>query len=146
MDEQDQFLSQVLVGISEADVITIFFPLLRRALVVDTRHDDHTPPLVKVMPQVSSMEERIVTIETMRPQFGKLQSILGIPWLKSVRRLSEQGVLDCLERRLSEAGIPSDVAGVTVHQSVSQLWLIERLAYESMIKGEGYTTLWASNR
>jgi hypothetical protein len=52
MDEE-AFMSQMLAGISESDVISIFFPLLRRALVVDVRHDDDVKPMVRVMPQVN---------------------------------------------------------------------------------------------
>src|SRR5205809_80144 len=96
MDDDDQFLSQVLSGISEAEIVTIFFPLLRRALVIDTRHDDQTPHMVRVMSQVGSMEERISVIQRMRPEFGKVRSILGIPWIKSVSSLNEQGVVEQL--------------------------------------------------
>src|SRR5262245_63260986 len=103
MDEDDQFLSQVLSGISEAEIITIFFPLLRRALVVDTRHNEAVGHIVGVLPQVGSLEERIAVIERMRPQFGKARSILGIPWIKSVNSLREQGVVDRLIERLTDS-------------------------------------------
>src|SRR5436190_22927720 len=96
MDEDDQFLNQVLSGISEAEIVTIFFPLLRRALVIDTRHDVETAQMVRVMAQVGSMEERISVIEGLRPQFGKVRSILGIPWIKSIHTLREQGVIEQL--------------------------------------------------
>src|SRR5947199_7147389 len=106
MDDEDQFLNQVLAGISEAEIVTIFFPLLRRAMVIDTRHDAHTTQMVRVMPQVGSMEERITIIEGLRPQFGKVRSILGIPWIKSIHTLREQGVIEQLEKRLSDSGMP----------------------------------------
>ena len=97
MDQDDQFLSQVFSAITEADVISIFFPLLRRALVIDLRRAKdgdapESPPMIRVLGQVNSMEERISSIEQLRPDMGKIRSILGVPWLKSVRSLEEAGI------------------------------------------------------
>lgn len=145
-EDEDQFLSQVLSGISEAEIITIFFPLLRRALVIDTRHDEETAAWVQVTPQVSSMEERIAMIEQARPQFGKVRSILGIPWIKSVGTLREQGVTPRLVERLMDAGMPHNKAKAAVHDAVYQLTKVEHKAFVLLIKGDGYQTLWTARR
>lgn len=144
MDEDAEFLGQVLEGIDESDVISIFFPLLRRALVVDTRNDGETAHFVKVMPQVASMEQRIMTIERLRPQFGKVRSILGIPWIKSVRALQEQGIAERIEARLTEAGMSRSSARAAVRSALNHLWQLESLAFVKMIKGEGYKTIWTA--
>jgi hypothetical protein len=144
MEDDDQFLNQVLAGISEAEIVTIFFPLLRRALVIDTRHDDETGQMVRVMAQVGSMEERIGVIEGMRPRFGKIRSILGIPWIKSIHTLREQGVVEQLEKRLSDSGMPAFRAESAVAEAVAELTRIEHRAYVSMIMGDGYQTLWSA--
>ena len=144
MDDNDQFLNQVLAGISEAEIVTIFFPLLRRALVIDTRHDVETDQMVRVMPQVGSMEERIALIEGLRPQFGKVRSILGIPWIKSVNTLGEQGVVEQLEKRLSDSGMPLLKARMAVSEALAELTRMEHRAYVSMIMGDGYQTLWSA--
>jgi len=144
MDDDDQFLSQVLAGISEAEIITIFFPLLRRALVIDTRNNEGAGQMVRVLPQVSSMEERINAIERLRPQFGKVRSILGIPWIKSVSSLSEQGVCDQLVQRLLDTDMPPQKAQEAIERCVQELWQVEHRAFIAMIRGEGYHTLWAS--
>jgi hypothetical protein len=146
MDEEEQFLGQVLTGIAEADVISIFFPLLRRALVIDARSGPEARPMVSVMQQASSMEERIHGIERMRPELGKIRSILGIPWMKSVRLLGEQGVTECVVDRLVRAGVSAQDAKSSVAQALDQLWGIERLAFERVIRGAGYTTLWTARR
>ena len=90
MDGDDQFLNQVLSGISEAEIITIFFPLLRRALIIDTRHSEGLGHMVGVLPQVGSMEERIAVIEELRPQFGKVRIpiSLGIVPARSGTRIT----------------------------------------------------------
>jgi len=146
MDDNDHFLNQVLAGISEAEIVTIFFPLLRRALVIDTRHDVETDQMVRIMPQVGSMEERIAVIEGLRPQFGKVRSILGIPWIKSVNTLGEQGVIEQLEKRLTDSGMPPSRAEVAVSEALAELTRIEHRAYVSMILGDGYQTLWSASR
>jgi hypothetical protein len=145
MDDDDQFLNQVLSGIAEAEIITIFFPLLRRALVVDTRHNEHTTHMVRVVPQVSSMEERIAAIQKMRPEFGKVRSILGIPWIKSVGSLREQGVIEKLVARLCDTDMPPSRASEAVDAALEQLARVERRAFIAMIRGEGYQTIWAAS-
>lgn len=146
MDNDDQFLSQVLSGISEAEVVTIFFPLLRRAMIIDTRSDDKSGPIVKIMPQVNSMEERIRSIERVRPTLGKVRSILGVPWMKSVRRLSEHGVTPMLVDKLVSAGLSYTEAEAAVQAAAEGLWRLEKIAFVRMIHGEGFRTLWTSNR
>ncbi len=144
MDDDDQFLNQVLSGIAEAEVITIFFPLLHRAIVIDTRMDERSGQMVKVMPQANSMNERIRSIERMRPQLGKVRSILGVPWMKSVRRLDDDGVIQRLVNRLSAAGMPPASAEAAIRDAAEQLWRLERIAFVRMIKGEGFRTLWVT--
>src|SRR4051812_24600572 len=142
MDDENQFLNQVLSGISEAEIITIFFPLLRRALVVDTRHDTGIEHMVRVVPQVGSMEERISSIEKLRPQFGKVRSILGIPWIKSVYSLREQGVTDRLIARLTAADMSLVRAEDAIRHALTELSQVEHRAFVSLIRGDGYQTLW----
>lgn len=144
MENEEAFMNQMFAAMTEADVISIFFPLLRRALVVDVRREGDTLPMVRVMSQVNSMEERITSIEAERPELGKIRSILGVPWLKSVRGLEDGGVVDSLVRRLSDAGMSPDVARSLIRKAINSLWGIERLAFVSLIQGEGYRTLWTS--
>ena len=145
MDGDDQFLNQVLSGISEAEIITIFFPLLRRALIIDTRHSDGLGHMVGVLPQVGSMEERIAVIEQLRPQFGKVRSIISIPWIKPISSLREQGITDRLIERLSDAQMPSSIAYDAVRGAVNQLSKVEHRAFVALIQGKGYETLWIAH-
>ena len=146
MERDDQFLSQVFSAISEADVISIFFPLLRRSLVIDMRNAPETTPMVRVMGQVNSVEERITSIEQMRPGLGKIRSILAVPWLKSVRSLEEVGIADSLVERLAQGGMYPPESAKALRDTVNQLWKIEMLAFNGLILGEGYKTLWTANR
>jgi hypothetical protein len=146
MDQDDQFLGQVLSAINEADVISIFLPLLRRALVIDLRGAPEAPPMVRVLGQVNSIEERISSIERLRPGMGKIRSILGVPWLKSVRSLEEVGITDRLIERLTEAGMHRTESVPALRDAINQLWKIEKLAFAGLIRGEGYRTLWTTKQ
>lgn len=146
MGEDSEFITEILSGIAEAEVITIFFPLLRRALVIDTRHDLETGPMVKVDVQAGSMEERIATIERTRPQFGRVRAILGIPWVRSVKRLQEEGIANCVYRRLLAADMSPDTAEAAVDRAIRQLWRYEQMAFTRMIQGTGFATLWTAKR
>ena len=144
MDQDDQFLSQVFSAITEADVISIFFPLLRRALVIDLRNAPESPPLIRVLGQVNSMEDRISSIEQLRPGMGKIRSILGVPWLRSVRSLDEVGIMTSLVERLAQAGLYPPESESALRSAIDRLWKIERMAFVGLIRGEGYKTLWTT--
>jgi hypothetical protein len=149
MDQDDQFLGQVFSAMTEADVISIFFPLLRRALVIDLRRakDGDAPdstPMIKVLGQVNSMEERISSIEQLRPGMGKIRSMLGVPWLKSVRNLEEAGLVNRLIERLDQSGMHPAESTLALRGAIDQLWKIERMAFVGLIRGEGYKTLWTA--
>ncbi len=141
MDEE-QFLMQVMMHIDEAEVMTVFFPLLRRALVVDTRSNYEFGPLVEVMPQVNSMEERVMTIERRRPQMGRIRGILGIPWMKSVNTLVEVGVIERIEQRLVSAGMSNSAAALACANAIRDLRTAEYREMVALIRGEGYDTIW----
>src|SRR5205823_8977453 len=100
--------------------------------------------MVRVMAQVASMEERIAVIERLRPEFGKVRSILGIPWIKSVYGLREQGVADQLIKRLCDAGMLQRQAQAALDDAIRELWQVEHRAFVAMIRGEGYQTLWSA--
>src|SRR5438046_2884730 len=99
LESRDEFISQVLSTIDEAEVLTIFFPNLAKALIVDTRQSLEEGPMIKVVNQVNSIEERRAAIEKMRPRLGQVRSIAGIPWTKSIRTLRENGIINRLEQR-----------------------------------------------
>ncbi len=141
MDEE-QFLMQVMMHIDEAEVMTVFFPLLKRALVVDTRSNYESDPLIEVMPQVSSMEERVMTLEHRRPQLGRIKGILGVPWMKAVNSLIEMGVMGRIERRLISAGMSESGAALACAKAVRDLRAAEYREMVALIRGEGYETIW----
>lgn len=143
--QRDEFIIQVLSTIEEAEVLTIFFPNLMKALVVDVRHNLEEGPMVRVVNQVSSMEERMAIIEKMRPRMGRVRSIAGIPWTKSIRTLKENEIIDRLEARLLAAGMDKLEAVRVCEEAFQQLKEVEYNQWVELIKGKSplYKTIWA---
>jgi hypothetical protein len=148
VESRDEFITQVLSTIDEAEVLTIFFPNLAKALVIDVRRNFEEGPLVKVVNQVNSMEERMAAIEKMRPGLGRVRSIAGIPWAKSVRTLQENGVIARLEQRLASAGENPYEATYACDTAYKQLQELEREQWVNVIKGRNtlYKNIWETPR
>jgi hypothetical protein len=140
--DDDQFLLQVFASIDEAEVLSIFFPLLRRALVVDTRHTPQIGPLIAVAPQVTSTAERMAWVTAARPEFDRPDFIMMLPWLKSIRSLSDHGILARIRELLIRNGLPPDTAETMTRQAQRELLHIERETFIAMIRGDGYETVW----
>ena len=141
--DDDQFLLQVFANLDEAEVVTIFFPMLRKALVVDTRHNAQVGPLLAVVPQVGSMRERVAWVAEARPDFDRPGFILAVPWIKSIRSLGENGVFTRLRDLLLARNVPSTTAATYIRQAQGELLRVERASLIAMVRGEGYYTLWA---
>jgi hypothetical protein len=142
--QRDEFITQVLSTIEEAEVLTIFFPNLAKALVVDLRRNYEEGPMVKVVNQVNSMEERMANIEKMRPGLGRVRSIAGIPWTKSIRTLKENEIIERLENRLVTAGLSAYEAASACNEAFSKLKQVEHSQWVDLIKGQSplYKTIW----
>ena len=140
--DDEEFLLQVLANIEEAEVLTIFFPLLRQALVVDARHSPEVGPLLAVAPQVASMPDRVAWVVARRPQFGRPEYIMAVPWLKSIRSLAEHGVLARIQSQLIRRGVPTETAELLTGRVYAELVQMEHGALVAVIRGDGFQTLW----
>jgi hypothetical protein len=144
VDDQ-QFLSQLFADMESAEVLTIFFPLWRRALVIDTRRAGAAGPYVEVAPIASSIEERLSAIERRHPDLGPVAAILSIPWLKSIGALREMGVFARITARLVAVGMPEAMAQAACATAQRELLAAERQATVALIRGDGYATLWPAD-
>ena len=137
-------LQEVLHAVDYAEVFVIFFPLLRKSLVIDTRSDMENPPLVRLMPQVGSPQERHRVVRRLRPHFPRLEQMPTIPWHKFVRSLFTMGVVDRIRSRLAQSGDQETVAALD--KATSELLRLERLELASVIQGDNYRTIWPLKR
>jgi hypothetical protein len=143
MDE-DATIQSISAGISDAAVISILFPALRRSLVIDTRSAKEDPPFVRIMPQVASFEERMKSIEELRPNLGKVRAILGIPWMRSLRELEDAHIPESLVDRLVTVGLARGEARSLVYGALRQLRRYERMAFARLVGGTGFRTIWTA--
>ncbi|MDA1096606.1 MAG: hypothetical protein O3B84_05060 [Chloroflexi bacterium] len=133
-------LAEVERTVRDAEIITLFFPILRKTLLTDTRYDVEDEPMVRVVPMVSGPDERLRTIRKLRPNFPKPERIAFIPWPKYASSLVRLGVYDTLRERLERSGRrkPLDDLLAALHA----LEAMERAELAAVFSGEGYRTLW----
>jgi hypothetical protein len=113
--------------------------------VIDTRRAGAAGPYVEVAPVASSIEERLDAIQRRHPDLGPVATILSIPWLKSIGALREMGVFERITARLVAVGMPEETARAASASAQCELLAAERQATLALIRGEGYTTLWAAD-
>ena len=133
-------LPEVLKNVQEAEVVSLYFPLFRKVLLVDTRHDEIEGPVVRVVPMVNTVEERVRALRRMRPRFGRPQSLTLIPWPKQVDSVERLGVLNALMERLVLLGYADRVP--EFRKCVGELREYERAEMVAAITGENYETIW----
>lgn len=134
-------VSEVRDCVASAEVISIFFPLLQKVLLIDTRHDEFEGPMVRVATVAASMEHRIRALRRMRPRFERPQTVTLVPWPKHVETLMSLGVWDMIADRLRETG-----HGESVDEGLKAIKKLRRMEHNevvSAITGHGYETLWA---
>ncbi len=127
-------LTAVCQNIAEAEVITLYFPLLGRTLLVDTRRNAEVGTLVRVVPMARDTGERLRSLRRLRPMLPRPDSITMIPWQMRARAVVSTGVWECLLRRVD------DHAAAEV--CLDQLATLERAEQIDAILGRRYEALW----
>ena len=126
--------------IDEAQVVSLFFPLLRKTLLLDTRTGDDVGPFVRVVEMVNDPQERFRSLRRLRPQLPRPQSISTIPWTRRVSSLRESGVWDHVLLRLDGCG---DERCLEIAEGcIEELERFERREVWRAITGEFHRTLW----
>lgn len=128
-------LEAVLQNVAEADVVTLYFPTLRRTLFIDTRCNDYAGTMVKIVPIAKDGAERLRSLRRLRPQFPRPESITMIPWDARVDSLVHLGVWECL---MSRVDCPD-----TARACLETLRAIEHAEHRAAILGDDYETLWS---
>ena len=131
-------LSEVLSVINTAEVFVVMFQIFERRLLVDTRHTDAEPPLVRVVDRVRSSDERFRELMRLRPRFAAPERIVAFSWPRSVRTLNESGVWQAIQDRLGSMGVAENTLLAVLHE----LQWEERNEEIKAVKGtEPYRTL-----
>jgi hypothetical protein len=132
--------AEVYRAIDHGEIIALFFPLLRKTLLMDTRTTSLDDPLIKVVPMAASAEERYRELVRMRPRLPKPDSVNIVPWPKFVESLERTGIWDRIVRRYIDIGPPEIIKQCEL--SLEELREFEREEVRNAITGENYETLW----
>jgi hypothetical protein len=137
-------LEAVFKHIGSAQTLSVFFPMLRRALIIDLRHGPQEGPMVRVMPMARSAADRLRSLKRLRPHLPRANEVLAVPWTGYVGSLVSSGVWEKLmERVVAEGG---DTSRKDMDEALTELQRIERHEMAMLIKGEQYETMWAKKR
>jgi hypothetical protein len=136
---------KIIRALAEAEVMSIFFPRVGKALIVDTRHDADHGPVVLIDDMVGSAQERLRSVQRLRPEFTEIAQLTLAPWLGSIRAFAEQGIFDAITERFRAMGF-LDAADDAV-RAFRELRRQERRVMLDLISGETQTTrtLWVRN-
>ena len=127
--------------IDDTDVFVIRFGQIDQRLLVDTRQDDNGSPFIKVVPPVTSAEERYRYLRQARPGMDLPEQITVFQWPKSVELLKTVGLWKRIEERFFElGGLPAVEEVGAAFDDAAKLERSDLLA--AIRGGEGYETLW----
>jgi hypothetical protein len=135
-------VSEVNRTIDSAEVIALYFPLLRKTLLMDFRTNDVDGPMIRVVPMANTPEERFQSLKKMRPRFGRPETITIIPWPRYATSLGDLGIWDRIVRRMADIGSPKSVRDAD--KCYAELTKLEREEIHRAITGENYETIWGT--
>jgi hypothetical protein len=135
-------VQEIIDSVQSAEVMSLFFPTLRKALVVDTRYTDTKGPMIRLMPMVGSPQERLRSLRRLRPGFPRVRSLTVVPWPRYVDSLVTLGVWDLIVDRLGRSG--SQEVPEACDEVLSELRLAEKAELSAVVQGENYHTIWSS--
>lgn len=133
-------IDAVRENIAEAEIVTLYFPMLRKTLLVDTRANEAVLPYVGVLPMARNSGERFESLKKLRPQLPRPESITMIAWVRRIGSLEKAGVWDGLLARLGETGDPRPLA--RARDCLSELYSLEQQELGNAIRGHQYETVW----
>ena len=134
-------IPDVIQNIDRAEVISVFFPTFRQALVVDTRYNQDVGPFAKLMPMARSPQDRMRSIRRIRPEFPRPTNLTLVPWQRYIESLVTSGVWDKILERIEESG--DEPALTACKEALAELRKLENDELAAAITGKNYHTLWS---
>jgi hypothetical protein len=140
--DNDFFLdyAEITKTVQNAEVVTFRFVIVNQRLLIDNRHSEIDPPLVRLVPRATSVEERFRSLKKLRPRFRLPDKISAIWWPKFVDSMVQRGIWEAIVGRIEHAGFPQaaqECAGV-----LEELRALERQEVRNAVLGESYQALW----
>jgi len=140
--DNDFFLDydEIIKTVRKADVVTFRFVIVNQRLLIDNRSSEIDPPIVKLVPRATSVEDRFRSLKQLRPRFHLPDKISAIWWPKFVESMVSRGIWQAVVQRIEEAGFGE--AAREAQAVLDELRSLERLEVRNAIIGEGYQALW----
>lgn len=133
-------VDEILTDLKDADVLSLFFPMFRKSLVLDLRSTENSGPMVKIMPMVASPQERMRAIRRLRPGFPRRHSLSVVAWPRYVDSLRTHGIWQRLVERIERAG-HKQAAG-DMDKALQELRRQEKAEMARVVMGDNYHTIW----
>jgi hypothetical protein len=131
--------------VETADVFVVRFALLEHRLMVDSRPDAQGRPYIKIVPPVSSPEERYRFLQRERPGLAPPEQITVFQWPRSITVMRDAGIWAAIEDRLVTVG--GEPALQMAREAYAEGRRLERADTVALIRGgEGYETIWERPR
>lgn len=134
-------LDLIFKHVDSSEVFAVFFPHLRKSLVVDTRLSEDGAPFIKMMPMARSANDRIRTLKRLRPGLPRAKQFTAIPWVAYVSNLVSSGVWARILGRIKASNSPEAEAAAA--EAIEQLRQSERQEMTALIHGKEYETIWS---
>ena len=131
---------EIINTIRKAEVVTFRFVVVGERLLFDTRSSEIDPPLVKLVPRATSVEDRFRSLKELRPRFKLPEKISAVWWPKSIESMVSHGVWDAIVERISSAGFTE--AARDYSSVLDELRKSERKELHNALTGDGYQSLW----
>ncbi len=131
-------------AVMDAEVLSVLFVVMRKVLLVDTRFSPEDPPLVCVVSQVGSLDDRYRSIRRMRPQFPRPRKLVVIPWSRYVSGFVDSGAVTWIRYRLEQSGYTEPLRAL--NRAVQDLRRMEQMEFAAAIRGERYHTIWSGRK
>jgi len=140
--DNDFFLDyeEIKKTVKNAEVVTFRFVIVNQRLLIDNRYSEIDPPLVKLVPRATSIEERFRSLKQLRPRFRLPEKISAIWWPKFVETMVQRGVWDAIVQRIEKAGFSE--AAQECESVLAELRELERQEIHNAISGEGFQAVW----
>ena len=95
-----------------------------------------------IAPMVTSAQERIRSIQRMRPGLPTVSSLALIAWPRYVDSLVALGVWGRIVKRFSDSGHEDAVAACDV--VLDELRRLEKAELRAVVEGDGYRIIWSA--
>jgi hypothetical protein len=123
-------------------VIVVGFLWFAERLLIDTRTDAETGPLVAVVAPVANVQERFHWLGRHRGMFGMPEAFSFFTWPQTLRGLVERDALRTLRNRLAAT---STDGPEMLDRALATLMELERGAMKAAIRGDKpWETIWAA--